>query len=83
MEITKKIINKLFKKYFEKKSLMIGRSHLLNARHNYKKIENLNDLDYKIFSQFGEDGLIHDIWALNDDSDLEEKLKTNKSLMHT
>ena len=32
---------------------------------------------------FGEDGLIHDIWALNDDSDLEEKLKTNKSLMHT
>ena len=32
---------------------------------------------------FGEDGLIRDIWALNDDSDLEEKLKTNKSLMHT
>jgi len=32
---------------------------------------------------FGDGDLIHDIWALNDDSDLEEKLKTNKSLMHT
>lgn len=32
---------------------------------------------------FDDDGLIKDIWALNDDSELEETLKTNKSIMHT
>ena len=58
MNFIKKIIKKFFKKNFEKKLLMIGRSHLLNARQDYNKIENLNDLDYKIFSQFGEDGII-------------------------
>ena len=27
--------------------------HILNARKNYGSIENLNDLDYQIFSQNG------------------------------
>ncbi len=27
-------------------------------RNNYKNIKNINDLDYKIYSQFGEDGII-------------------------
>ena len=58
MNLIKKIFSKLFRNYFEKKLIMIGRSHLLSARQNYKNIQNLNDLDYKIFSQFGEDGII-------------------------
>ena len=37
---------------------MIGHSHILNMRKNYKNIKKINDLDYKIFSQFGEDGII-------------------------
>ena len=37
---------------------MIGSSHILNIRNKYNNIKNLNDLDYKIFSQNGEDGII-------------------------
>ena len=37
---------------------MIGNSHLLNMRKNYDSIKALNELDYKIFSQNGEDGII-------------------------
>jgi len=47
-----------FGKYFEKKLIMIGNSHILNMRNNYQNIKNINDLDYKIYSQFGEDGII-------------------------
>ena len=47
-----------FKKFFHKKLYMIGLSHLLNMREKYKNIENLNDVDYKIFSQNGEDGIV-------------------------
>ena len=36
----------------------IGLSHILNIREKYKKIKNINDLDYKVFSQYGEDGII-------------------------
>ena len=32
--------------------------HILNLRNKYSKIRNINDLDYKIFSQNGEDGII-------------------------
>lgn len=57
-----KLINKIkkffFGKYLEKKLLMVGHSHILNMRNNYKNIKKINDLDYKIFSQFGEDGII-------------------------
>ncbi len=37
---------------------MIGLSHILNMRKNYVNITNLNDLDYKVFSQNGEDGIL-------------------------
>ena len=47
-----------FKKFFHKKLYMLGHSHLLNMREKYKNIENLNDVDYKIFSQNGEDGIV-------------------------
>ena len=53
-----KILNKLFKNFFNKKLLMIGTSHILNMRKNYKNISNLNEVDFKVFSQNGEDGII-------------------------
>ena len=53
-----KILNKFFKNYFDKKLLMLGTSHILNMRKNYKNISNLNEVDFKVFSQNGEDGII-------------------------
>ena len=54
----KKFFHQIFKKYKDKKIFMIGNSHILNARRNYESIENLSDLDYQIFSQNGEDGIL-------------------------
>ena len=53
-----KILNKFFKNYFNKKLLLLGTSHILNMRKNYKNISNLNEVDFKVFSQNGEDGII-------------------------
>ena len=36
----------------------VGLSHITIMRKNYKKIRNINDLEYKVFSQNGEDGII-------------------------
>ena len=47
-----------FKSYFHKKIYMQGLSHILNIREKYEHISNLQDVDYKIFSQNGEDGII-------------------------
>ena len=47
-----------FKNFLRKKIYMIGHSHIINARKNYKYIQELDELDYKIFSQNGEDGII-------------------------
>ena len=45
---------------------MIGTSHCLLMRQNYSKIKDLNDLDYKIYSQAGEDGIIdYLLYSLN------------------
>ncbi len=52
------IIKKFFRKYFDKKIHMIGTSHILSMRKNYPNIKNLNELDYKVYSQNGEDGII-------------------------
>jgi len=58
----KKMINKIkkiiFKKFFERTILLLGRSHFLNYRPKYKSLKNISDLDYKVFSQNGEDGII-------------------------
>ena len=58
----KKLVNlierKFFKKFFYRKLILIGNSHILNFRSKYKNIKNLNELDYKVFSQNGEDGII-------------------------
>ncbi len=37
---------------------MIGLSHILLMRKNYSKVNKLSDVDYKIFSQNGEDGIL-------------------------
>ncbi len=54
----KKFFYSFFKSYFHKKTYMQGLSHLLNIREKYNHISNLQDVDYKIFSQNGEDGII-------------------------
>ena len=53
-----KIIKKILKKINPRVNYSIGLSHILNLRANYSKIKNINDLDFKIFSQNGEDGII-------------------------
>ena len=53
-----KIKKIIFKKFFERKILLLGRSHFLNYRPKYKSLKNISDLDYKVFSQNGEDGII-------------------------
>ena len=59
MEIIKNFLYRfLFKDYQNRKLFMIGLSHILNMRKNYENITNLNDLDYKVFSQNGEDGIL-------------------------
>ena len=50
-----------FKSYFNKKIYMQGLSHLNNARPNYDRITNLQDVEYKIFSQNGFVELMVDI----------------------
>jgi len=55
----KKLIYKIFfKNFFRKKIYMSGLSHLLNMREKYPNIRSLSDVDFKIFSQNGEDGII-------------------------
>ena len=59
MEIIKNFLYRFFfKDYQYRKLFMIGLSHILNMRKNYVNITNLNDLDYKVFSQNGEDGIL-------------------------
>ena len=54
----RKFLSQIFKNYKDKKIFMIGNSHILSSRKNYEFIKNLNDLDYQIFSQNGEDGIL-------------------------
>ena len=53
-----KFINKIFNRLSPKINFSVGLSHILNMRSKYKNIKNINDLDYKVFSQNGEDGII-------------------------
>lgn len=53
-----KILNKIFKNYYRKKIFMMGNSHIINTRNKYNEFHNLEELDFKIFSQNGEDGII-------------------------
>ena len=57
--IKKNILKKYFKKYQIEKKIMIGNSHFLNMKSKYTDLKKLNSVDYKIFSQNGEDGIIN------------------------
>ena len=58
MFLIKKFKEFIFQNYLEKKLYMIGCSHLLNARKNYKNIKNISNAEFKIYSQNGEDGIL-------------------------
>lgn len=51
-------IKKFIKDFQDEKKRMIGHSHFLNMREKYENIKKLNNLEYKVFSQNGEDGII-------------------------
>lgn len=51
-------LKKFFKDYFNKKLIIQGYQSINQARKNYKKIIDINDVEIKIFSQNGEDGII-------------------------
>ena len=49
-----------------RKIFLIGTSHCSSMRPNYSNVKDLNDLDYKVFSQAGEDGIIdYLLYSLN------------------
>jgi hypothetical protein len=65
-KVLKIYIKRKLNNFFDKKNYMVGLSHIMNMRYNYKNIQKLNDLDYKIFSQNGEDGIIdYFLYTLN------------------
>ena len=57
-KIFSKILQKIFKKSFDRKVFMMGTAHILNIRKNYDNIKRLEDVDYKIFLQNGEDRIL-------------------------
>ena len=52
------IERRFLNKFYSRKIISIGHSHLLNFRQKYSSISSLSEVDYKIFSQNGEDGII-------------------------
>ena len=51
-------IKKFLNTYRDKKYFMIGNSHFLNMCQKYNNVKYLSEVDYKVFSQNGEDGII-------------------------
>lgn len=61
-----KFIHRALSRLYPKIIYSIGMSHILNLRSKYKNIKNINDLDFKIYSQNGEDGIIdYLLYSLN------------------
>ena len=52
------LINRFFKSYLQKKQFSDGHSNIIIHRKNYANLKNLNNIEYKVFSQSGEDGII-------------------------
>ena len=60
------ILKFFFKKRFDKSLILNADSHFYFKRRHYSNIKNLKDLEFKVFSQNGEDGIIdYLIYALN------------------
>jgi hypothetical protein len=53
-----RMLKKIFKKYFDNKILSLAHTHFLTGRPYYKNIKKIVDVEYKAFSQNGEDGII-------------------------
>jgi hypothetical protein len=51
-------LQKLFQRSFDDLKILSGQSVLENKRQNYQRYNNINQAELKIFSQFGEDGII-------------------------
>jgi len=47
-----------FKNYLIKKNILLGSKSIFESRKNYKNIKDINQVELKIFSQNGEDGII-------------------------
>lgn len=58
----KKILNNLFQDYYDKK-LILQAKVLANINNKRKNISNLKDVEFKVFSQWGEDGIIE--WLIS------------------
>jgi len=56
--IKKYLYNFFLRSFLRKKLYMIGLSHFLSVRKDYSNISLLSDVDYKVFSQNGEDGIL-------------------------
>ncbi len=57
----KNIINRFkffFKKRFDQNLILGGNAYLKTARKDYNSIKNLRDVEFKVYSQNGEDGII-------------------------
>ena len=68
--LIKKIISFLIQNRNNKRNdevlLQNGSAHFINSRKNYPEVKNLNELDFKVFSQSGEDGIIdYLLYSLN------------------
>ena len=57
-KIFQSLINRFFKSYLQKKQFSDGHSNIIIHRKNYANLKNLNNIEYKVFSQSGEDGII-------------------------
>lgn len=57
-KIFQSITNIFLKSYLQKKQFLNGHSNIIIHRKNYENLRNLNDIEYKVFSQSGEDGII-------------------------
>ena len=58
----KKILNNLFQDHFDKK-LILQAKFLSNINKKKKIVTNLEDIEFKVFSQWGEDGIIE--WIIS------------------
>ena len=62
----KKFISKIIKKIFyeEIEKIHINKGKILSLQHSrFKKIKNISDVEFRVFSQWGEDGIID--WVIN------------------
>ena len=66
MSLFKKFISQIIKKFFyeEVEKTLINKGKILSLKHSrFKKIKDISDVEFRVFSQWGEDGIID--WIVN------------------